>query len=395
MKYYILPIILLFATNFSIAQTDEQPIFEDQYISEQKTDALYILDSVAIDRIGIDKINPLDFDEFQVVKNSDMVNKYGDDAKNGVVFITSKKDTRWKMANFKALYAKKFKSNTHLAEIEISGVVESCQYSVPLAKIKILNTNKEFETDFNGKFKFRCNVSDVISISAPHLLERRIIVYKSESKLKIRLADDPASAYIKGTVAKPVIYLYPEKEEDITLKINFKGQFATTYPKYENNWKVKAYPDGKIWDTKTKRFYTSLFWDGEIHFKPEHYQYKEGFVVEKNNLVEFLTEKLEHIGLNNYETNDFIQYWLPILEKNEFNFIHFIVNDDYKQFSENIIEPQPETSIRIMMEFHKTEKPFEIKEQHLPKTERKGFTLVEWGGSDVSKIVSGNNKLNF
>lgn len=113
-------------------------------------------------------------------------------------------------------------------------------------------------------------------------------------------------------------------------------------------------------------------------------------------MTEFLIQKLELIGLNNHETNDFIQFWLPILEKNELNFIHFYVNEDYDIFSKNIINPVPETLIRVFMEFYKIDSKSYIAEQNFKKTIRKGFTLVEWGGSDVSfpmkEFIKSKNK---
>lgn len=105
-------------------------------------------------------------------------------------------------------------------------------------------------------------------------------------------------------------------------------------------------------------------------------------------MTTFLIEKLEFIGLNTFETNEFIQYWLPILERNEFNFIHFRVNSGYDVISKNEVLPKSDTSIRVFMEFYGLEKPIEITEQKLEKIERKGFTLVEWGGSNVSEPIN-------
>jgi hypothetical protein len=93
------------------------------------------------------------------------------------------------------------------------------------------------------------------------------------------------------------------------------------------------------------------------------------------------------LGLNTTETNEFLQFWLPILENNEINFIHFYVNNDYEVISKNNIFPVPDTSIRIFMEFYNLDNPIEIIPQNLEKTERKGFTIVEWGGSDVSEQI--------
>ena len=42
---------------------------------------------------------------------------------------------------------------------------------------------------------------------------------------------------------------------------------------------------------------------------------------------------------------------------------------------------QPDTLIRIMMDFKKIKKPMKVKEQILKKQERKGNTIVEWGGT--------------
>ena len=111
-------------------------------------------------------------------------------------------------------------------------------------------------------------------------------------------------------------------------------------------------------------------------------------IVSKDNLTEFLIKKLDHIGLNNQETNEFIQYWLPILERNKYIFIHFLVNEECNKIATLNVNPKPETSIRIYMEFYGLENRTIIKEQQLPKTERKGFTLVEWGGADFTGEMS-------
>ena len=47
---------------------------------------------------------------------------------------------------------------------------------------------------------------------------------------------------------KPVIYLYPEETTEVTVKLDFKGKLTSTYPAYENGWKVTAQPDGTLTD---------------------------------------------------------------------------------------------------------------------------------------------------
>ena len=56
-----------------------------------------------------------------------------------------------------------------------------------------------------------------------------------------KFADD-----VLGYDEKPVIYLYPEKETDVTVKISLDGELTCTYPAYDDGWKVTAQPDGTL-----------------------------------------------------------------------------------------------------------------------------------------------------
>ena len=45
------------------------------------------------------------------------------------------------------------------------------------------------------------------------------------------------------------------------------------------------------------------------------------------------------------------------------------------------IDPNPDTLIRVLMDYKGLEEPIEVKEQKLSTPNRVGFTVVEWGGS--------------
>ena len=47
------------------------------------------------------------------------------------------------------------------------------------------------------------------------------------------------------------------------------------------------------------------------------------------------------------------------------------------------ISPKPDSVIRVMMAYRKIVGPFEVTEQKLETPERKGFTVVEWGGTII------------
>ena len=49
-----------------------------------------------------------------------------------------------------------------------------------------------------------------------------------------------------GANEKPVIYLYPEEEMEVTVKLDFDGTLTSTYPAYEDGWTMTAQPDGTL-----------------------------------------------------------------------------------------------------------------------------------------------------
>lgn len=52
----------------------------------------------------------------------------------------------------------------------------------------------------------------------------------------------------KAKVRKPVIYLYPEETTEVSVLLDFNGELTTTYPAYDNGWRVVAEPDGTLFD---------------------------------------------------------------------------------------------------------------------------------------------------
>ena len=182
-----------------------------------------------------------------------------------------------------------------------------------------------------------------------------------------------------GAYGKPVIYLYPEEETEISVAVDFKygGELTCTYPEYKDGWKVTAMPDGTIYDENGDEYYC-LYWEADGNAKFDN---SKGFCVKGEDTAKFLREKLMYIGLNAREANEFIIYWLPKLQDNEYNVIT-LHTEDYADSVPLALSVQPDTMIRVFMTYYESDKPVEIEEQKLPHYERNGFTLVEWGGSE-------------
>ena len=184
-----------------------------------------------------------------------------------------------------------------------------------------------------------------------------------------------------GGDAKPVIYLYPEEETEVTVSLDYGGELTCTYPAIsaENAWTVTAAPDGTLTDSAGQT-YSYLYWEGVSR---EEYDFSEGFCVPGGDTAAFLEEALAQLGLTRREANEFIVYWLPRMESNPYNLISF-QGAAYTDHAVLTITPEPDTLLRVFMAWQPLDAPVEIPAQELSAPERTGFTVVEWGGAEVS-----------
>jgi len=177
-------------------------------------------------------------------------------------------------------------------------------------------------------------------------------------------------------IAKPILYLYPESTMNISIKLQNESLLKTTYPKYVNGWNVIVEKDGTITDQNNNKYY-ALYWDEK---NQNTIDFEEGFYVTKDNAIEFLETTLTKIGLNYKEKNEFIMYWLPILEQNEQSIVYYELTEEREQNNKLLIEPIPDSLLRIVIHIKKVNQATPIKEQELDTFERNGFVAVEWGG---------------
>ena len=178
---------------------------------------------------------------------------------------------------------------------------------------------------------------------------------------------------------KPVIYLYPEAEQEIEVELDYAGELTCTYPEYQDGWHVVAQPDGTMVDNVTGKEYSYLFWEGKSDVE---YDLSKGYVIPGEDTAEFLEMKLNELGLNRKEANEFIVYWLPRMQENTYNLITF-QDEVYKNVAKLEITPNPDSVLRVFMVYKPLEEKNEIEEPVLESFDRNGFTVVEWGGTEI------------
>lgn len=187
---------------------------------------------------------------------------------------------------------------------------------------------------------------------------------------------------------KPIIYLYPTADTNVTVKLGKPEELTVSYPTYDTStgWRVLAKPSGELVDLSSGRNLYSLYYESNLldsTFKVND----DGFIVRREDIASFLEDKLAKLGLNEYEAEEFIVYWLPRLSEHDYNYnyIRFATIDEINGAMPLDINPAPDTIIRVLMTYKGLDEPLKnIQEQQLPDTPaRTGFTAVEWGGSEI------------
>ena len=220
---------------------------------------------------------------------------------------------------------------------------------------------------YKGQIAFYCLVEKnnyVASDIVDNLEERTLGIYPL-----------PEDGY-EVIYCKPVIYLYPEEEMELIIKFLNEDNLLTTYPKYNNEWNVIVKEDGTIYDESGRSYY-ALFFDEK---NTNSCEFNEGFYVTKDNAIEFLEEKLDILGFTEREANEFIMFWLPILEQNEQSIVYFEQTLERNENCPLYFSTTPDSMLRVTIHIKKVDGFVDVKEQQLYNFERKGFCVVEWGG---------------
>ena len=211
--------------------------------------------------------------------------------------------------------------------------------------------------------------------------EVRITVARIEHTSPLTVFASKFSVVYEAYPEKPILYFYPESELECSVKVTLpEGKLTCTYPEHgADGWQnFIARPDGTLVFPDGKEYYC-LYWEAESKITLD---FTKGFCVKGSDTAAFLETVLAEMGLNAREANEFIIYWLPILQENPYNLISF-QGDEYTSAAQLEITPTPDSILRVYMAAKPMDSYVEIEPQTFDGFERKGFTIVEWGGSVI------------
>jgi hypothetical protein len=277
------------------------------------------------------------------------------------------------------IYPNSPSDSSYLVDIKITDLKEN-QTNDRYLEYSILGYIFEGCTKFTSEYKQFINKSCSLITFSPE--EAMNIFYEGITKEVddnyditgeiVSLYDKMCKKVKPMPVKKPAVYLYPEQDMNIKVTLSVNGIITKTEPYYNSVWDVFATKNGIINDK-----YDYLFYEADLN-KIELPD--EGWVVEYGNLENWFDKYLPALGLNKKETEQFKEYWLKDLKKENYYEIRLL---DYNFLNENMklmVSPKPQTLIRLNFYFKPLKEKTNLKEPEITKKERKGFTVVEWGG---------------
>jgi hypothetical protein len=178
---------------------------------------------------------------------------------------------------------------------------------------------------------------------------------------------------------KPVIYLYPEKTTTVRVQVEPTGGFTKVEPDYpKGGWVVSATPESVLTNKPDGQVYPYLFWEGIAY---NYEQPKQGFVFAKDQVGSEMRKLLAKAGMNEKETADFMEFWEEKLMVKPYVFVTLVPQTDFDRMAPLTVEPKPDTVIRVFMDYTPLDAPITVEPLRIQTPERKGFTVVEWGGA--------------
>ena len=177
-----------------------------------------------------------------------------------------------------------------------------------------------------------------------------------------------------GPVAlKPNIYLYPEKEGVVYVKLlSQKGNFITeSLPLYEDGWDINVNPNSKI-----DGVFDYLFYEGKLAGALET---SNGWCVGSDLIWTFFATTLREYGFNDKEISDFLEYWQIHLPTSGFYLVSPLYTDKVEEEFALQIEPTPTSVLRVWFYIKSVDESVELNAPKIPVFERNGFVVTEWG----------------
>ncbi len=225
-------------------------------------------------------------------------------------------------------------------------------------------------TDSNGNYQFSNVQTGNYKIYSGHgpMWDKKYFFVNGNNNLNLPL-------FLSSLHAdKPAIYIYPEFDRQFLVNLNMHNRTKLTksIPEYNSGWDVFVEESGKI-----EHKYDYLFYETSIM---ELSRFFSGWCFKKEEMEKGLKGVLNKIGLNEKETAEFLEYWLPRFGKFDYYKVYYLLNKQLDHYVGLDISPLPDSELRTLFFFEGCNQFENLPEPQVPEFKRAGTTVVEWGG---------------
>jgi len=262
----------------------------------------------------------------------------------------------------------------------IKGMImdDTTKEPIPGAVITIVGTAMGANTDLDGRYTILNVPVGTYSVQA------NMMGYDPKKITGVKAIMDTITTVnfkLKSTiiemegavVKKPNIYLYPTKQETLTVKIHPIGKITTSIPEYNTGWNIVVVTGGRINDA-----YDFLFYEATVDY---NFTLDAGWILQSSDFDRRMNEVLVNLGLNDKERADFMDYWSKRMDwKKKYCIAYYLKREELDKAVHLTISKTPESLMRLFFKFVPTDTLVTVPEPKIEKFQRIGFTVVEWGG---------------
>lgn len=210
--------------------------------------------------------------------------------------------------------------------------------------------------------------------------QHAVVIYKDKfGQYLVYAREDLSPAY---GCAKPVVYLYPTETQMVNIRVGADVKISDPQYNPKTGWNALAQTNGRlIVDGKE---FSSLFWEGPGI--GEYPAITSGTVVKREHAIATIKKQLAQQGFTQSEINDFVEYWHDKLPTKPYVRLSWLTTKQMNIIAPLSITPKPNTVLRTFLDFSGLDQPIYLPKQTFNKVDRKGFTVVEWGGLSLKKL---------
>jgi hypothetical protein len=186
--------------------------------------------------------------------------------------------------------------------------------------------------------------------------------------------------------AVPAIYLYPESQMDVTVRLRFGGSgfMTASFPQYNDGWRIRVDP------AIPYRRYRELF--GAQHHYPfldydglreGPYQKDAGWCIETSAFMEWQRESLRALNFPAEAIEDAVYHYGRLLADKRIVERHLLVYPQPKPIVDQAvaleISPKPEYVYRLWFYIVPSERAITLRTPQLERVQSQGFSAIELG----------------